>query len=159
MRDSTARMWAASAALLALCCALALSSACYRPPDYVVDTIIDYIAAQVDFPEVDIRQRLTVSKGYGVTEIHIPEGSHYVGQAIDESGLPEKDINILTLYRGTTVIPNPRLKRTLEAGDRLLCFGKLESMRELIPAKFRKKRRPKVLSLPDSAGTLSSETT
>lgn len=123
----------------------------------IAGAIIDYIAAQVDFPEVDIRQRLTVSKGYGVTEIHIPEGSHYVGQAIDESGLPEKDINILTLYRGTTVIPNPRLKRTLEAGDRLLCFGKLESMRELIPAKFRKKRRPKVLSLPESALSISTE--
>jgi ribosomal protein S6--L-glutamate ligase len=26
------------------------------------------------FPEIDIRQRLTVSRGYGVTEIHIPGG-------------------------------------------------------------------------------------
>ena len=34
----------------------------------VAGSIIEYIAAQVDFPEIDIRQRLTVSKGYGVTE-------------------------------------------------------------------------------------------
>jgi ribosomal protein S6--L-glutamate ligase len=117
----------------------------------VAGAIIDYLAAQVDFPEIDIRQRLTVSRGYGVTEIHVPEGSEYVGQTIDESGLPEKDINVLTLYRGTSVIPNPRLKRTLEPGDRLLCFGKLESMRSLIPEKTRRNRRPKVRQLPEDA--------
>ena len=115
----------------------------------IAGAIVDYIAAQVDFPEIDLRQRLTVSRGYGVAEIHIPEGSDYVGKAINESGLREKDINVLTLYRGTTVIPNPRSNRELEATDRLLCFGKLELMRDLIPAKTRRKRRPKVKDLPD----------
>jgi ribosomal protein S6--L-glutamate ligase len=115
----------------------------------IAGSIIDYIAAQVDFPEIDLRQRLTVSRGYGVTEIHIPEGSEYVGKAINESGLRDKDINVLTLYRGTSVIPNPRSDRRLESGDRLLCFGKLELMRELIPARVRRTRRQKVKDLPD----------
>jgi ribosomal protein S6--L-glutamate ligase len=109
--------------------------------------VIDYLAAQVDFPEIDIRQRLTVSRGYGVTEIHVPDGSEFVGKTIDESGLPEQDINVLTLYRGTTVIPNPRLKRRLEAGDRLLCFGKLEAMRGMIPGRIRLQRRPEIQEL------------
>ena len=113
----------------------------------IAGAIIDYLAAQVDFPEIDIRQRLTVSRGYGVTEISIPEGSEFVGKTIDESGLPEQDINVLTLYRGTTVIPNPRLKRRLEGGDRLLCFGRLESMRSMIPSKTRKQRRPEIQEL------------
>ena len=39
----------------------------------IAGSIIDYIAAQVDFPEIDLRQRLTVSRGYGVAEIHIPK--------------------------------------------------------------------------------------
>lgn len=114
----------------------------------VAGTIVDYIAAQVDFPEIDIRQRLTVSRGYGVTELHIPEGSDYVGRTVGDSGLREKDINALTLYRGTTVIPNPRTDRVLEPGDRLLCFGKLEAMRQLIPKKTQKQRRPVVHELP-----------
>lgn len=115
----------------------------------VAGAIIDYIGAQVNFPEIDLRQRLTVSRGYGVTEIHIPEGSDFVGKVISESGLRDRDINVLTLHRGTTVIPNPRSSRQLEAGDRLLCFGKLELMRELIPAKARRKRRQPVKELPD----------
>lgn len=113
----------------------------------VAGAIVDYISAQVAFPDVDLRQRLTVSRGYGVTEIHIPEGSDFVGKTIDESGLPEQDINVLTLYRGNSVIPNPRLKRTLEPRDRLLCFGKLEAMRGMVPEKTQKKRRPKVKKL------------
>ena len=113
----------------------------------IAGAIVDYIAAQIDFPEVDVRQRLSVSRGYGVTEIHIPEGSEFTGKSIDESGLPEQDINVLTLYRGSTVIPNPRLKRTLEPNDRLLCFGKLEAMRGMVPEKTRRKRRPKLKQL------------
>jgi len=115
----------------------------------VAGAVIDYMAAQVDFPEIDLRQRLTVSRGYGVTEIHIPKGSEYVGKTIRESGLRDLDINVLTLYKGTTAIPNPRSTRVLEPGDRLLCFGKLELMRDLIPAKVRRTRRPVVLELPD----------
>ncbi|TWU65383.1 MULTISPECIES: RimK family alpha-L-glutamate ligase [Crateriforma] len=117
----------------------------------IAGAIIEYMAAQVDFPELDLRQRLTVSRGYGVTEILIREGSELVGKSIDSSGLPELDINVLTLYRGTTVIPNPRLKRTLEPNDRLLCFGKMEAMRGMVPEKTRRRRRPKIQKLPESS--------
>jgi ribosomal protein S6--L-glutamate ligase len=115
----------------------------------IAGSIIDYISAQINFPEIDLRQRLTVSRGYGVAEIYIPMGSDYIGKSIQESGLRDKDIIVLTLYRGTTVIPNPRSQRKFEAGDRLLCFGKLDLMRNLIPTKIRKKRRPKVQDLPE----------
>ncbi|WP_279246057.1 cation:proton antiporter regulatory subunit [Candidatus Litorirhabdus singularis] len=101
----------------------------------------------MDFPEIDVRQRLTVSWGYGVGEIYVPEGSGFVGQSIIDSGLENKDINVLTLYRGAKVIPNPRRDRVLEPGDKLLCFGKLESMRGMIPARTRRKRRPVVQEL------------
>ncbi|QDS94864.1 Ribosomal protein S6 modification protein [Roseimaritima multifibrata] len=119
----------------------------------VAGAIVDYIAAQVDFPELDVRQRLTVSRGYGVTELHIPEGSEYVGRTILESGLRERDVNVLTLNRGTTVIPNPKPSRDLQAGDRLLCFGRLESMRDLVPARARRARRPKIKKLAAQPAT------
>jgi len=115
----------------------------------IAGSIIDYIANQVNFPEIDLRQRLTVSRGYGVAEVYIPEGSAYVGKSISDSQLREKDIIVLTLNRGTSVIPNPRPQRRIEAGDRLLCFGKLERMRDLVPKKTKAKRKPKVQDLPD----------
>lgn len=113
----------------------------------VAGAVIDYISAQVDFPEIDLRQRLTVSKGYGVTEIYVPEGSNFVGDTIKGTNLLEKDINVLTLYRGNKVIPNPRSDRVLEPEDKLLCFGKLEAMRSMVPPKTRRRRRPDVKEL------------
>jgi ribosomal protein S6--L-glutamate ligase len=123
----------------------------------IAGAVIDYIAAQVDFPEIDLRQRLTVSKGYGVTEIYVPEGSEFVGQTIAETKLAENEINVLTLYRDAKVIPNPRRDRVVEPGDKLLCFGKLELMRGMIPAKTKWKRRPVVQDLDTQISDSASE--
>lgn len=125
----------------------------------IAGAIVDYIASQVDFPELDIRQRLTVSTGYGVSELLVREGADILGKTIDESGLRERDIAVLTLTRGTTVIPNPKSSRVLEEHDRLLCFGKLEAMRDLVPAKRRRKAQPKLKPLlHDSLPTFADDT-
>ncbi|EAQ98157.1 SSU ribosomal protein S6P modification protein [Congregibacter litoralis KT71] len=123
----------------------------------IAGAVVDYLAAQVDFPEIDIRQRLTVSKGYGVTELYIPEGSKFVGQTILQSTVEEKDLNVLTLYRGGKVLPNPRRDRVLEPGDKLLCYGKLEAMRDMIPARTQKKRRPEVQELDTAITATNSD--
>jgi ribosomal protein S6--L-glutamate ligase len=116
----------------------------------IAGAIIEYIAARVDFPEIDVRQRLTVSSGYGVSEIHIPDGSQFAGMTIAETKLRDSDINVLTLYRGEAEIPNPRAERKLEAHDRLLCFGKLDAMRGLLAPKSQRRRRPKIKKLSAS---------
>ena len=122
----------------------------------IAGAIIDYIAGNVDFPEIDIRQRLTVSRGYGVAELMVPEGSDFVGKTLAEAELSENNINVLTLYRDGSAFPNPKATKTLEANDRLLCFGKLDSMRGLIPPKAKKKRRPTVEELPETPTTEES---
>ena len=117
----------------------------------IAGAIVEYIAARVDFPEIDVRQRLTVSSGYGVSEIHVPKGSQFDGKTIAETKLRDSDVNVLTLYRGDTEIPNPRAERTLRAEDRLLCFGKLDAMRGLLAPKSQRRRRPKIKSLSPSS--------
>lgn len=112
----------------------------------VAGAIIDFIANQVAFPEIDVRQRLTVSTAYGVAELVVRANSDYVGKTLAESGLLERDLSVLTIHRGTSVIPNPRPTTVLHDDDRLLCFGKLEDMRTLIPV--RRRRRARVRKLP-----------
>lgn len=115
----------------------------------IAGAVIDFIADQIDFPEIDIRQRLTVSRGYGVAELSVPAGSTMVGRTIETSGLRDLDVVVLTLNRGTSVISNPRGSRVIEAHDRLLCYGRLEAMRGLAPLR-RKRKRKRVLALdPD----------
>ena len=56
-----------------------------------------------------------------------------------------RDIVVLELKSAKNeVLPNPQDSRILRIGDRLLCFGKLDAMRELAPAPPR--RRPRKLS-------------
>ncbi len=112
----------------------------------VAGAIIDYIANQVAFPDIDVRQRLAVSTGYGVAELVMHAGAELIGKTLGEAGLWERDITVLTLHRGVHVIPNPRKHVVLEAQDRLLCFGKLEEMRSMIPE--RRGRRARVRRLP-----------
>jgi ribosomal protein S6--L-glutamate ligase len=111
----------------------------------IAGAMIDYIGNQVAFPELDIRQRLTVSTGYGVAELHVREGADVLGEPI--ASLRDRDITVLTLQRGTHVIPNPKDDRVLEVNDRLLCFGRLDAMRDLVPQ--RRRRRPRVKKLPN----------
>jgi ribosomal protein S6--L-glutamate ligase len=112
----------------------------------VAGAIIDHIDNQVAFPQIDVRERLSVSTGYGVAELVVHGDADLVGKPLGESGLRERDITVLTLHRGTSVIPNPYPQHVLEAEDRLLCFGRLEEMRSMIPA--RPKRRARVKKLP-----------
>ena len=112
----------------------------------VAGAIIDHVADRVAFPDIDVRQRLSVSTGYGVAELLVHGNAELVGTRLGDSGLWERDITVLTLHRGSTVIPNPKKGVVLEAGDRLLCFGKLEEMRSMIPE--RRRRRTKLRKLP-----------
>lgn len=113
----------------------------------IAGAVIDYMASQVNFPEIDVRQRLTVSKGVGVAEIVIPLGSDLVGKTISDSKLLERDFTVLNVHQGVKVVSNPKGSRILEADDRLLCYGKLDSMRDLIPVKKQRKRKAKAKKL------------
>ncbi len=112
----------------------------------VAGAIIDYMADQVAFPQIDVRERLAISTGYGVAELVVHGDADLVGQTLSESGLRERDISVLTMHRGTSVIPNPKGRTVLEAEDRLLCFGRLVELRSMIPAG--PKRRARVKKLP-----------
>jgi len=107
----------------------------------VAGAVIEYAAAQVMFPELDVRQRLTVSHGYGVAEILIAADSDLVGRTLAEARLRDRDIVVLNLERDGEVISNPRGERTLKGGDHLLCFGLLHAMRDLVPVKERRRKR------------------
>jgi ribosomal protein S6--L-glutamate ligase len=122
----------------------------------IAGSIVDFIASQVAFPELDVRQLLTVSASYGVAEVLVGETSELIGKTIKASGLRDSDITVLTLTRGSSVIPNPLDSRVLRADDGLLCFGHLESMRRLVPAQRRRRARPKVRPLPEQTSAEDS---
>ena len=59
------------------------------------------------------------------------------------------DMVVPLLLHDNKPIQNPRPTRELQANDRLLFFGKLDSIRKPVPVAVRGKRRPKLKSLPE----------
>jgi len=112
----------------------------------VAGAIVDHIVSNVSFPDLDVRQRLGEATGYGVAEIHVDEDSAIDGVTLAESGLRERDITVLVIENDFGVTPNPTSDRLLNAGDRLLCFGRLDEMRTLAPV--RRARRGRIRPLP-----------
>jgi ribosomal protein S6--L-glutamate ligase len=105
----------------------------------VAGAVFEYIADHVMFPELDVRQRLTVTKGYGITEVMVPKDSPLVGKTLAEAQLREQDITVLTLERKSGVISNPKGERRIRARDRLVCYGKLDAIKALIPTRRRRR--------------------
>jgi ribosomal protein S6--L-glutamate ligase len=109
----------------------------------VAAEIVQLIEEEVLFPEVDIRQRLTLKSGYSVMEVPVDERSELCGKTVSGSGLRKMDVMVLTIQRGSVAIPNPREDREILAGDVLLCFGKSLTLKGLAPPPIQSRRRRK----------------
>lgn len=103
--------------------------------------VIQQIEEDVLLPEVDINQRLSLRNGYGVTEFVVGPDSELAQRSIEDSQLRQRDVIVLSISRDSVTIPNPRADREILAGDTLLCYGKLLTLRSLIPPPAVKKKR------------------
>ncbi|MCK6535351.1 MAG: RimK family alpha-L-glutamate ligase [Polyangiaceae bacterium] len=113
----------------------------------VADHIVEHLEEQVAFPEVDLRQRLTLKAGYGVAELQITADSTLAGQTLREAGLRDRDVMVLSILRGGLTLPNPRGDRQILAGDVLLCFGKHLTLKGYLRhARVRRARRARTQS-------------
>jgi len=79
---------------------------------------------------VTFEQLIVVTGGYGVSQIEICKDSPILDTTILDSNLRGRGITILTVQRGAEVMPNPSPNTKLILGDKLICFGKLESIRQ-----------------------------
>ena len=81
---------------------------------------------------VAFEELLLAPGGYGVSHIEINEDSPVLNKTLIEAGLRKLDISVLVVERGRESIPNPPADTRILLGDKLLCFGKLASMRKQI---------------------------
>lgn len=115
----------------------------------IAGEIIGLIEDRVMFPEVDLRQRLTLNAGYSVVEFPVTAESELVGKTIVDTGLRDRDVVVLQIDRNGVIIPNPKYTREIMVGDKLLCFGKALTLQSLVPPRSPlKRKRRKVRKLP-----------
>lgn len=119
----------------------------------IASVIIEFLEERIDFPELDLRQRLTMAEGYGVSEFVVGEESELAGHTIAESRIRERDILVLSIERDEERISNPKGSRLISPGDSLLVFGRWDEIRTLLPKRRRKK--PRRLSKADRERALA----
>ena len=84
---------------------------------------------------VQIEEILQQSEGYGVASVLIEKASHVAGLTLGQSGLRERNLIVLSIERGEGVIPVPKAQSKINVRDRLICYGKLENLKELVLSK------------------------
>ena len=123
----------------------------------VAGEIIRMIESEVKFPDIDLRQRLTLDSGYSVMEVPIDDRSELCGKTIQNSGLRDRDVIVLTIQRGSVSIANPQKEREIASGDVLLCFGKSLTLQGLAPPPREKKKKKKKKKKAGKQGKASSK--
>ena len=105
--------------------------------------IIKHLEQQIRFGNLDIRERLSLTKGYSVSEFTIEKTSPIEGKTVSECGLREHDIIVLRLVRGDEHIANPKGTRKILVGDTLLCYGNKSMLQSYLPTLIKRRRRKK----------------
>jgi len=109
----------------------------------IAGSVIEQIEHQVLFPDVDLRQRLSLTSGYGIAEFVAHRMPDLEGKKLRETNLRDQNIQVLSITRQKRTIPNPHGDTEIESGDKLLCYGSLKELRGLMPAKkTRKTKKP-----------------
>ena len=109
----------------------------------VASEIIQDLEEQTRFPDIDLRQRLTLRSGYTVAEVPIGRKSTLRNLTISDTNLREQEVLVLSIERGSVVIPSPKGQEKILVGDTLLCYGKKGVLNDLVPVRRTKKKKKK----------------
>jgi len=81
---------------------------------------------------VSFEELMLSTGGYGVTRIALRPGSPVLNKTLSDSELRSQDITVLAITREGKTTANPPATTELHLNDELLCFGKLENIRNRI---------------------------
>ena len=84
------------------------------------------------FQKVSFEELLLATGGYGISRITVSAGSPVLNKTLANSQLREYDITVLATVRSGETIPNPSANMKILLSDELICFGKLENIRNRI---------------------------
>lgn len=84
------------------------------------------------FQKRPVEQILHIAKDFGIAEVMIRENCAELNKKLIESSFREKDILVLAIERKGNIIPTPHAHDTIQLGDILICYGKLDNIEKII---------------------------
>ncbi|UCG56335.1 MAG: hypothetical protein JSU70_15900 [Phycisphaerales bacterium] len=84
------------------------------------------------FARVSFEELLLTTGGYGVSKVAVLAGSPIANKTLADSQLRARDVTVLAIVRENHTTPNPPATTMITLGDELICFGKLETIRNQV---------------------------
>jgi len=81
---------------------------------------------------VTYEELVVATGGYGISQIEVCSNSPVLDKTLKDSELRKNDITLLAIERSGEIIPNPPANTKITTNDKLICFGKLENIRNKI---------------------------
>jgi Trk-type K+ transport system membrane component len=79
---------------------------------------------------VSFKELLVATGGYGVSSVKVFKDSSLENRTLHDAKLEAHDIIILALERSGKVTTRPPAQTKITVGDKLICFGKLDTIRD-----------------------------
>ena len=79
---------------------------------------------------VTFEELVVATGGYGILQIEIFKDNPLIDATLMNSELRSSDITVLAIQKKGEIMPNPPARTQISLGDKLICFGKLESIRK-----------------------------
>jgi len=77
-----------------------------------------------------VEEILHLQEGYGLTRFEVPQGSAVCGQTLADLRLRKHELSVIAIEREEGLIAVPGGADTLEAGDRVIVYGRRASVAE-----------------------------
>ena len=81
---------------------------------------------------ISFEELASATGGYGVARITVCAGSPVINKTLSDSELRSHDITVLAITRAGKTAANPTANTEILVDDELLCFGKLENIKNRI---------------------------
>jgi ribosomal protein S6--L-glutamate ligase len=107
----------------------------------VAGAVLEDLERQVLFPDVDLKQRMRLTGGYGIVEFAVHNMPDIEGKSLRHSPFSDRKIHVMSITRSDSVIPNPGADDIIQTGDVLLCYGDMHELRLLTPPPSAKAKR------------------
>lgn len=93
-----------------------------------LERLIEHTGLWVKLNKKDINF-VTKSRGYGVCEVYLSSNSNLVGVSLLESNLKSKEIQVLRIDKGDTIINFPNPSYVFDIMDKITVYGNINSIR------------------------------
>jgi len=95
------------------------------------ETIRQNLRTRLHIEKVLIEEIIHQPEGYGVASVIIAKGSRIAQHTLEDLGLNDSKIIVLSIEREGSIIPQPVSETQINEDDRLICFGKFDLIRQL----------------------------